>query len=490
MTRYSSTMTEALQEIREGFSPKQIKMAIGIASDKRYAGGNMTGAVQAIEKIKKGLSDHPQVRAVLQRQNEDLEEALPPHLAKLFDKDGNFKDPKKQKVFDRMMGDGIGKEIAQKMGRIKFRVQADSAKKKVMVYVDQNDESDAQKALKNHPAYVSGALRVIPEAVNLDEGTWALPDSPKAKAELKKLMSKPIKLGKEGDDASDAMYSLIGDDELLDDLYVAGKKNPNGDARPIIKKAMKRLGIKEEVELEEGFFSKEYEPGQYVNGDEAPFVNAIKRAGGKNIDVQKPTRRDPMLTIEFEGDVKKAQKEVSRVGDGTEEIDEKLGKNADAGDYIDDFMKSDAPQFKGKSDKKKKDMAIAAYLDAKDKKEEVELDELKEPFVVVDTADGNKVVGTASDEKGAKSIISTSQLPPMKIKDKKTLKIVKVKKKQMIGYPIKEEPEKKMDKPDSAKAVDQGREDKKKTRIAQLQLQIAKAQETINKLNSQEKPDA
>ena len=43
-------------------------------------------------------------------------------------------------------------------------------------------------------------------------------------------------------------------------------------------------------------------------------------------------------------------------------IDEKLGKNADVGDYIDDFRKSDAPQFKGKSDKKIKDMAIAAYL--------------------------------------------------------------------------------------------------------------------------------
>ena len=48
-------------------------------------------------------------------------------------------------------------------------------------------------------------------------------------------------------------------------------------------------------------------------------------------------------------------------------LDEKLGKDADAGDYIDDFKKSDAPQFKGKSDKKKKDMAIAAYLDAKEK---------------------------------------------------------------------------------------------------------------------------
>ena len=52
---------------------------------------------------------------------------------------------------------------------------------------------------------------------------------------------------------------------------------------------------------------------------------------------------------------------------------EKLGKDADAGDYIDDFMKSDAPQFKGKSKEKKRDMS-KRFLDAKDKNEEV-LDE-------------------------------------------------------------------------------------------------------------------
>jgi len=46
-----------------------------------------------------------------------------------------------------------------------------------------------------------------------------------------------------------------------------------------------------------------------------------------------------------------------------------------------------------------------------------------------------------------------------------------------------EEPQKS----DGAKSVEPGRDDKKKTRIAQLQLQIAKATETINKLNSQEK---
>ena len=82
---------------------------------------------------------------------------------------------------------------------------------------------------------------------------------------------------------------------------------------------------------------------------------------------------------------------------------------------------------------------VAAVL--KRQNEEVELDEMKEPFVVVDTADGNKVVGTASSEKGAKEIITTAQLPPMKIKDKKTLKIVKTRKKQDIGYPLKEETE-------------------------------------------------
>ena len=47
---------------------------------------------------------------------------------------------------------------------------------------------------------------------------------------------------------------------------------------------------------------------------------------------------------------------------------EKLDKDATAGDYVKDFRDSDAPQFKGKSKKKKQEMAVAAYLDAKDNK--------------------------------------------------------------------------------------------------------------------------
>jgi hypothetical protein len=51
-----------------------------------------------------------------------------------------------------------------------------------------------------------------------------------------------------------------------------------------------------------------------------------------------------------------------------EVMGEKLDKDADAGDYVKDFQKSDAPQFKGKSKKKKQQMAVAAYLDAQDDK--------------------------------------------------------------------------------------------------------------------------
>lgn len=64
---------EGDDDLDEAYSPMHVKQAIGIATDKRYKGGNMTGAVSAIEKLKKGLSKHPQVRAVLQRVNEAVD---------------------------------------------------------------------------------------------------------------------------------------------------------------------------------------------------------------------------------------------------------------------------------------------------------------------------------------------------------------------------------------------------------------------------------
>ena len=63
---------ERIKKIKmKGYTPKQVKMAIGVAFDKRFVQGNMTGAAKAIEKIAKGLSDFEPVANALRRANEN-----------------------------------------------------------------------------------------------------------------------------------------------------------------------------------------------------------------------------------------------------------------------------------------------------------------------------------------------------------------------------------------------------------------------------------
>jgi len=66
------------------------------------------------------------------------------------------------------------------------------------------------------------------------EGTWALPENEAEAMKIAAMMANPIALGDGGDDAVNALGGLLGDDELFDDLGVAGDKDPEGDARGII----------------------------------------------------------------------------------------------------------------------------------------------------------------------------------------------------------------------------------------------------------------
>ena len=72
------------------YSDKQIKMAKGIAFDKRHKGGDYSGAAKKAEKIKKGLSDHPAVSDALRRANEELELGLDEGALKGFAMDHGY----------------------------------------------------------------------------------------------------------------------------------------------------------------------------------------------------------------------------------------------------------------------------------------------------------------------------------------------------------------------------------------------------------------
>jgi hypothetical protein len=60
------------EDLKEYITSKQVKMAKGIANDPRHKGGDMTGAAKKMEKIKKGLSNHPGAQKALRQANEDF----------------------------------------------------------------------------------------------------------------------------------------------------------------------------------------------------------------------------------------------------------------------------------------------------------------------------------------------------------------------------------------------------------------------------------
>ena len=86
-----------------------------------------------------------------------------------------------------------------------------------------------------------------------------------------------------------------------------------------------------------------------------------------------------------------------------------LTKKSDAGDYVDDFTKSKAPQFKGKSKKKKRQMAIAAYLSNKNELAQIIREAINE-------ADPKK--GTGKKPKGSSRRLYTDEDPSDTVKVK------------------------------------------------------------------------
>ena len=293
---------------------QQVKQAIGIARDKRYAGGNMTGAVKAMDKVNKGLAQHPAVKKELQKQNEEVEDL----------EERNKENALKRKSMDASRG-------------ARWKVQNKMSGDAVRDWDGKHKTPQAQNKA------IGRALR------NEEEG---LDEVAKATGDLK--------------DACWKGYTAVG------------MKMKNG------KKVPNCVPVKEEEELEE---LNKSTLASYAK--KATHDARIKQSIGKDFEADRSRKPGMKAAAKELADKYKSKsrsreagvgKAIDRLAKEEVELDEKMNMaKADMGDVIKDFQKSDAPQFADKSQEKRRQMAIAAKLQAdRMKKEGVEMKSYKQ----------------------------------------------------------------------------------------------------------------
>ena len=184
------------------YSSQQIKQAYGIANDPRYKGGNYDGAVKTIEKIAKGLSNHPDVKKVLQRTNEQLEEGY------------------EKVVLNTLKKAGITGAYFSG-GRL---------------IVSKSDMADAKKAIQDEPDIIKAPTMV---AEQIEEGKMsaisAMQDAGKSAVEIAKALKLPLS----------AVKTILGEAHPAKEIYesiaaVKKKAEKTGMPYSILKKVYDR----------------------------------------------------------------------------------------------------------------------------------------------------------------------------------------------------------------------------------------------------------
>jgi hypothetical protein len=121
-----------LLEAKSKFQKPQVKKAVALALKM---GGNMTGAINKIEKMKKGLSDDPEVKAALQMANEEVTESV-------MDEAYTINEAKSKMAEDKERYQKFFKSALKKFGVTSPGELEGEKKKEFFNYVDKNYEAD------------------------------------------------------------------------------------------------------------------------------------------------------------------------------------------------------------------------------------------------------------------------------------------------------------------------------------------------------------
>ena len=119
------------EEVEEGFSKSLVKKASELALKM---GGNMTGAVQKIEKMQKGLSKDKEVAAALQLANEEVSEDVVQEAHEM--NEAEDKKAKYKAFFDKAL---------KKFGVDSPAELKGDKKKEFFDYVDANYEAENER---------------------------------------------------------------------------------------------------------------------------------------------------------------------------------------------------------------------------------------------------------------------------------------------------------------------------------------------------------
>ena len=120
----------------------------------------------------------------------------------------------------------------------------------------------------------------------VSEGAWALPETDDEIGQLIDIMEKPLPVGVDAQNATNALYNILGDDRLFDRLEQLAEQDPEADARDVVASWLQDNlpHIYQQIENEIGDADTPAEPAednQEVDESYPPQVVI----GGKQVDL-------------------------------------------------------------------------------------------------------------------------------------------------------------------------------------------------------------
>ena len=172
-------------------------------------------------------------------------------------------------------------------------------------------------------------------------------------------------------------------DDIEKDMKEYKELNPTKAVNKMVNTLAKKVkSMKNEISV--GMRNKYYDAAKksHDRAGNSAFARHLRKEPGIEKDLDTMRKRKAGIKIAKNQAIKNIRRELYPKKKKNENIDptleqwkqklsesviiEKLKVSDGMGAWVKDFQKSDAPQFKGKDDKERRDMAIAAYLSAKD----------------------------------------------------------------------------------------------------------------------------